>query len=85
MTAQATGMTAAELERQFPTATTEPANAFPAAPLCPVCNGEMWDNRGKKKNLKSPDFACKAAGTWDPATKTRSGCNGVIFDITKGK
>ena len=26
---------------------------------CPVCNGEMWDNRNRKKNPKSPDFKCK--------------------------
>jgi hypothetical protein len=26
---------------------------------CPQCGGEMWDNRGKKKNPKQPDFRCK--------------------------
>jgi hypothetical protein len=26
---------------------------------CPKCGGEMWDNRGKKKNPKAPDFRCK--------------------------
>jgi hypothetical protein len=30
-----------------------------AAPPCPKCQGEMWDNRGKKKNPKSADFTCK--------------------------
>lgn len=28
-------------------------------PACPQCGGEMWDNRGKKKNPKAPDFRCK--------------------------
>jgi hypothetical protein len=27
---------------------------------CPTCGSEVWDNRGKKKNPKSPDFKCKA-------------------------
>lgn len=35
---------------------------------CPVCNGEMWDNRAKKTNPKAPDFKCK-----DKA------CTGVIW------
>lgn len=26
---------------------------------CPVCKGDMWDNRGKKTNPKAPDFRCK--------------------------
>ncbi len=26
---------------------------------CPDCNGAMWDNRGDKRNPKSPDFKCK--------------------------
>lgn len=26
---------------------------------CPVCGGEMWDNREKKKNPKAPDYKCK--------------------------
>ena len=32
-------------------------------PACPVCSGEMWDNRPKKAsgavNPKAPDFGCK--------------------------
>jgi hypothetical protein len=27
---------------------------------CPACGSEVWDNRGKKKTPKSPDFKCKA-------------------------
>ena len=26
---------------------------------CPQCGGEMWDNRGDKKNPRGPDFKCK--------------------------
>jgi hypothetical protein len=26
---------------------------------CPKCQDEMWDNRGDKKNPRSPDFKCK--------------------------
>jgi hypothetical protein len=26
---------------------------------CPVCNGEMYDNRTTKKNPKAPDYRCK--------------------------
>jgi hypothetical protein len=28
-------------------------------PPCPQCGGEMWDNRGRKKNPKQADFRCK--------------------------
>jgi hypothetical protein len=35
------------------------SQASGAVPPCPQCGGEMWDNRGKKKNPKSADFACK--------------------------
>jgi len=35
----------------------------PNKPPCPVCNGDMWDNRAKKAsgsvNPKAPDFGCK--------------------------
>ncbi len=26
---------------------------------CPDCGGPMWDNRGDKKNPRSPDYKCK--------------------------
>src|SRR5689334_2873775 len=26
---------------------------------CPQCGAEVWDNRGKKKNPKGPDFKCR--------------------------
>lgn len=38
------------------------------AVLCPVCNGQMWDNRKDKRNPKSPDWKCR----------DRS-CKGVIW------
>jgi hypothetical protein len=28
-------------------------------PLCPRCQGPMWDNRVGKRNPKAPDFKCK--------------------------
>ena len=28
-------------------------------PMCPNCGGEMWNNIGRKKNPKQPDFACR--------------------------
>lgn len=55
----------------------KPAHATPQGartktPVCPVCGGEMWDNReGKrtgKANPKAPDFRCKDKN-----------CDGVIW------
>jgi hypothetical protein len=37
-------------------------------PLCPKCEGRMWDNRLTKRNPKAPDFKCR----------DRS-CDGVIW------
>lgn len=28
-------------------------------PHCPVCEGDMWDNRTSKTNPKAPDYKCK--------------------------
>ena len=40
---------------------------------CPICNGPMWDNRGKKRNPKAPDFKCKDkacdGAIWPPRDK----------------
>lgn len=45
-------------------------------PTCPKCDGEMWDNRFKKKrgefSPKAPDFKCKD-----------SDCEGVIWPPKK--
>jgi hypothetical protein len=41
---------------------------------CPLCGGEMWDNRQRKTNPKQPDFKCK-----DPQ------CTGVIWPPIKPK
>ena len=27
--------------------------------MCPVCKGEMWDNRDKKTKATQPDYRCK--------------------------
>lgn len=44
---------------------------------CPVCSGEMWDNRTTKRNPKQPDFKCKnkqcAKAVWE---QPRAGGNG---------
>ena len=40
-----------------PTASADSAPT--AAPPCPQCGGEMWDNRASKRNPKAPDFKCK--------------------------
>ena len=51
------------------TAPGRPAPSSQAAgPKCPVCEGEMWDNRESKKNPRAPDYKCK--------TKE---CEGVIW------
>lgn len=35
------------------------APARSPVPACPNCGGEMYDNRGNKRNPKAPDFRCK--------------------------
>lgn len=44
---------------------TPPAGDVPA---CRECGGDMYDNRGSKRNPKAPDFKCKdkecGAGIW---------------------
>ena len=47
-------------------------------PLCPVCAGEMWDNREDAQGTKKPRWKCKAA-TWDKETRTSGGCPGVVW------
>ena len=42
-----------------------PAPEAVQIPACPVCGGEMWDNRASKKNAKAPDFRCKDKGCKD--------------------
>jgi len=36
-------------------------NFDPENPLCPVCGGQMFDNRLTKTNPKAPDFRCQDA------------------------
>jgi hypothetical protein len=46
---------------------------------CPVCEGEMWDNRAKKTNPKAPDFRCKDKNCegviWPPKGRSGSHAN----------
>lgn len=39
---------------------------------CPICGGEMWDNRARKTNPRAPDFKCKNA-------PPKGDCQGVIW------
>lgn len=54
-----------------------------AQPKCPICSGQMWDNRENKKNSKAPDYKCRNKdcegcywpGQWPPKiadAKTRA-------------
>lgn len=62
------GATVERMERVEPR---EPSRG----PACPVCAGDMWDNRPKKAsgavNPKAPDFGCK-----------NKSCSGRIWKIT---
>lgn len=51
---------------------TNPANA--TTPVCPRCQGPMWDNRAGKRNPKAPDFKCKDRE-----------CDGVIWPPRDGR
>ena len=60
------------------------ATAF-VPPVCPKCSGPMWDNRAKREQAKAegkpkppPAWACKN-GKYDPETRQRTGCDGVIW------
>jgi hypothetical protein len=43
-------------------------------PVCPKCQGPMWDNRENKRNPKAPDFKCKDRN-----------CDGVIWPPRDGR
>lgn len=47
-------------------------------PPCPVCGGEMWDNRKSRRSAKAPLWKCKAGG-YDAATKEATGCTGALW------
>lgn len=49
------------------------SQASVAVPACPQCGGDMWDNRGRKKNPKAPDFKCKDKSCVD-AKGYNTGC-----------
>lgn len=48
-------------------------------PVCPQCNGAMWDNRQSKKTPKQPDFRCK-----DANCKSAKGFTTGVY-LPKGK
>lgn len=61
----------------------EPSNAPAngAAPRCPDCGGEVYDDRGNRKTPKAPHFKCKdkancGAVGWE-------GANGVSWQKTR--
>jgi hypothetical protein len=59
-----------------------PVEASPTSdrndPPCPICGGQMWDNRAKKAsgamNAKAPDFKCR----------DKASCEGVIWPPRSG-
>lgn len=53
----------------------DPYGAANAEPACPLCGGEMWDNRANKSNPRAPDFKCKNG----PRRRGEPGCEGVIW------
>ena len=56
-------------------------------PVCPECQGELWDNRGKNKKRKEagqkalPEGRCKNYKEPPEGTK----CPGIVWDWSKGK
>ena len=44
-------------------------------PKCPMCDGDMWDNRNDGGKIA---FKCKQS-KWNKATRTEEGCPGVIW------
>jgi hypothetical protein len=64
-------VSADEIRPDVKTPATAPSKALLSGadvPMCPKCQGAMWDNRVGKKNPKAPDFKCK--------TKT---CDGAVW------
>ncbi len=49
-------------------------------PLCPKCQGPMWDNRESKRNPKAPDFKWRNK----PRERGGPGCEGVIWPSRDG-
>lgn len=41
------------------TATSGANSSTTSAPVCPKCDGDMWDNRQGKRNPKAPDYKCR--------------------------
>ena len=53
----------------------QPAN--PDNPPCPICKGQMWDNRKDNTSGTRPNFKCKNA----PKTRGGPGCAGVWWPL----
>ena len=49
-------------------------------PLCPICGGQMWDDRVSKRNPRAPDFKCRNK----PRERGGPGCEGVIWPARDG-
>ena len=49
-------------------------------PLCPICGGQMWDDRTSKRNPRAPDFKCRNK----PRERGGPGCEGVIWPSRDG-
>lgn len=47
-------------------------------PLCPVCGGDMWDNRADAEGTKKPRWKCKAS-KYDAELRKETGCAGVVW------
>jgi len=60
------------------TKSADPASGDATKPQCPICQGDMWDNREKKTNPKQPDYKCKDKeckglfwpGQWPPKNES---------------
>jgi hypothetical protein len=48
-----------------------PGDVLPA--VCKECGGDIWDNRGNKKNPKGPDWKCKEASCGAAAWLNKDG------------
>lgn len=65
---------------------------IPVPPPCPVCGGDMWDNRDDRAKDKAagkkgrPAWKCKDSG-WDAEAKQPTGCAGMYWasDPNDGK
>jgi hypothetical protein len=61
---------------------TAPLNPDGPVPVCPQCEGAMWDNRVGKRNPKAPDFKCRDKSCdgviWPPKTEKKATDDGPL-------